>query len=62
MLVGGDLACGNTQLERAIAEAVAQKHEPLRIAKRQWAQENAFDEGEDGGGGSDAQREGKNDG
>ena len=61
MLVGGDLRGGDAQLQ-AIAEAVAQEDEALGIAKRQRPQKHAFDEREDGGGGSDAQRKGENDG
>lgn len=56
MLVGSDFRGSNAQLQ-AIAETVAQKDESLGIAKRQWAQEDAFNEREDGSGSPDAQRE-----
>jgi hypothetical protein len=40
---------------------VAEEDESIGMVERKRAQENAFDEREDGGGGADSQRQGEND-
>jgi hypothetical protein len=61
VLVGSDLGGGHAELQ-AVAEAVAKKNKALRIAKGERAQEYAVDYREDGRCGSDAQRQGEDDG
>jgi hypothetical protein len=40
---------------------ISQQNKPVRVLERKWAQQDAFDEREDRGGGANAQGQGEDD-